>query len=215
MTQKPLKIADLPVEIPVFPLPRTILLPRVMLPLNIFEPRYLAMVDAAISSHRMIGMIQPREEAQDPSPLFKMGCLGKIISFTETEDGRYVITLKGICRFDVEEELSLKDGYRRMRVDYRSHVLDLSPDLASEVCRESLSRSLKSYLEKMNMVCDKWEDIRDMGCEKLISTLSVVCPFETAEKQALLEARTTDTRAEILKALCALGAEPQSCGRAH
>ncbi len=208
------KFEDLPQEIPVFPLPRVILLPRIQLPLNIFEPRYLAMTRAAMSNGRMIGMIQPRPDGSGEE-MFKTGCAGRIASFAETDDGRYLVTLKGVCRFDVAEELPLaKGGFRQVKANWAPYAQDLQADLVNDVCRDTMMGKLRTYLDKMNMFCDKWETIRDIECEKLISTLSVVCPFETDEKQALLEAKTLPDRAKILLALLDIAAReecPVSC----
>ncbi len=191
----------LPAEIPVFPLPRVILLPDVQLPLNIFEPRYLAMVEAALAGSRLIGMIQPQEDGARPA-LFKTGCAGRIVSFSETDDGRYQITLKGVCRFDVAQELPAPPGgFRRVMPDWSPYAGDFSPSAETSICRDAIMNTLHNYFDKMNMFCDKWEKMQEISCDKLISTLSVVCPFDTDEKQALLEARTLADRARILQAI--------------
>lgn len=200
---------DLPAEIPVFPLPRVILLPRIQLPLNIFEPRYLAMVRAAMSSGRLIGMVQPKPDGNGEE-IFATGCAGRICSFSETEDGRYLITLKGVCRFSVDRELPLSDGgFRRVRARWDEFRGDFDEDRITDVCRDTMMTTLRKYLDKMNMFCDKWEAIRDIECEKLVSTLSVVCPFETEEKQALLEAKNLPDRARILQALLEIAAREE------
>jgi Lon protease-like protein len=210
---------QLPKEIPIFPLRRVILLPRISLPLNIFEPRYLAMVANAMANGRLIGMIQPKPdnkpEAQKEE-IFRTGCAGRICSFSETEDGRYLITLKGVCRFDVAEELSPDtQGFRRVRPEWNGYREDFAPDNVTDVCRETMMTTLRKYLDKMNMFCDKWETIRDIGCEKLVSTLSVVCPFDADEKQALLEAQTLPDRAKILLALLEIAAREDSASSCH
>lgn len=206
-------LADLPAEIPVFPLPRVILLPRVVLPLNIFEPRYLAMTEAALAAPaRLIGMIQPRAGAGEDA-LYKTGCAGRISSFEQTEDGRYLISLTGLCRFDVAQELPLSaKGYRRVRAQWGAYQDDLIEDKVTDICRETMMAQLRVYLAKMDMFCDKWDAIRNVGCEKLISTLSVVCPFECEEKQALLEAKTLPERAHLLQALLEVAARESECG---
>lgn len=189
---------DLPEEIPVFPLPRVILLPRVSLPLNIFEPRYLAMTRYAMKQDRLIGMIQPAQG----NALQKTGCVGRIVSFTETEDGRYLITLKGVCRFDVAEELAPDNGgFRRVKPDWSPYANDLGPEETASVCREAMMQVLDRYLSKMNMLCDQWETMRAISCEKLVSTLSVICPFDAPEKQALLEADGLEARMAVLQAI--------------
>lgn len=209
------KFQDLPREIPVFPLPRVILLPRVQLPLNIFEPRYLAMTRAALSNGRLIGMIQPRPDGNGDD-IFKTGCAGRIASFSETDDGRYLITLKGVCRFDVAEELPLAEGgYRQVRADWSAYKGDLEEDRVTDVCRDTMMGTLRKYLEKNEMFCDRWDTIREIECEKLISTLSVVCPFETDEKQALLEAMTLPDRAKILQALLDIAAREDCTASCH
>lgn len=192
---------DLPEEIPVFPLPRVILLPRTQLPLNIFEPRYLAMVRAAMTSHRMIGIIQPRDE-KSASNLCRTGCAGRIVSFSETEDGRYLITLKGVARFDLSAPpAQVAGGYLQARPDWAPYEIDFNPDTETDICRESMVQTLHAYFKQMGMSCDQWEQIRQIGCERLVGTLSVVCPFEAAEKQALLEAPTLSERARLLRGL--------------
>lgn len=192
---------DLPEDIPVFPLPRVILLPRVQLPLNIFEPRYLAMIDDAMRSHRMIGMIQPQSETADAA-LCKTGGAGRIVSFSETDDGRYLITLKGVCRFDLATPPQKMDsGYLHGRPDWTKYKADFDTDTVTDICRDAMVNRLHAYFKQMNMSCDQWEQIRQIGCERLISTLSVVCPFESEEKQALLEAPTLAERARILQGL--------------
>lgn len=188
----------LPANIPVFPLSRVMLLPGVQLPLNIFEPRYLAMVNHAMKHDRLIGMIQPREVHS----LFKTGCAGRIAAFEETEDGRYLITLKGICRFDVAEELAPDaSGFRMIKADWSPYATDMQPESRSDMCREAIMQTLKCYLSKNDMLCDQWEAMRKISCEKLVSTLAVICPFEIEEKQALLEARSLGDRMKILQAL--------------
>lgn len=198
----------LPPEIAIFPLPDVILLPRVQLPLNIFEPRYLAMVEFSLSTSRLIGMIQPKPKGAGPDELFQTGCAGRITSFSETEDGRYLITLKGVSRFHVAEELPLSNtGFRRIKADWQPFRQDFTQDTATDICREQMSSSLKAYLTKMDMFCDKWDAIRHIDCERLISTLSVVCPFGCEEKQALLEAKTLSERVKILMALLEIAAK--------
>lgn len=197
----------LPAELAIFPLPRVILLPRIQLPLNIFEPRYLAMVEYALAHGRLIGMIQPRPGANDES-VFKTGCAGRIASLSETEDGRYLITLKGVARFDIAEELPQSDkGFRRVKADWSPYRADFECDTVTDICRDTMMTTLRQYLDKMNMFCDKWESIRNIECEKLISTLAVVCPFDTEEKQALLEAKDLPARAKILHALLEIAAK--------
>ncbi len=188
----------LPNTLPIFPLPRVVLLPRVMMPLNIFEPRYLAMCDHALGNGRMIGIIQKKEDGD----IYQTGCAGRIVSYEETDDGRYLVTLKGISRFNIAKELPIDSaGFRKVTPDWAPYVDDLSLDTSADVCREAIMQQLRGYFDKMNMFCDQWESMRDIPCEKLVSTLSVVCPFDATGKQALLEAQTLEQRIRILQAL--------------
>lgn len=192
---------ELPQEIAIFPLPGVILLPRAQLPLNIFERRYLALADFALSSSRLIGMVQPKGENIE-GEVYATGCAGRICSFAETDDGRYLVTLKGVSRFKVAEELPLSNGgFRRVRADWEPYKADFEEAEMTDLCRDTMMGTLRQYLDKMNMFCDKWETIRSIECEKLVSTLAVVCPFEPKEKQALLEAPDLRARARLLQAL--------------
>lgn len=202
---------DLPDTLPLFPLSRVILLPRAQLPLNIFEPRYLAMTRAALSSHRLIGMIQPQDETVQAA-LCKTGCAGRIVSFSETDDGRYLITLKGVARFNLPEGAAAHaEGYLTGRPDWAPYRADLKPDTVTDICRDTMVGTLHAYFKKMGMSCDQWEQIRQIGCEKLVATLSVVCPFEAHEKQALLEAPDLAARARLLHGLLE-AAVRENCG---
>jgi Lon protease-like protein len=193
MTAFDLTPDELPAALPLFPLPRVILLPRVQLPLNIFEPRYLAMTRRALAGDRLIGIIQQG---------FNTGCAGRIVSFSETEDGRYLITLKGVCRFNISKEMPMDEGgFRRAAPDWRPYAGDFTQDEPSGLCRDAMTQTLRAYFDRRGMICDKWREMKEMSCDKLISTLSVVCPFDTAEKQALLEAKTLPDRARLLQCL--------------
>ncbi len=194
---------DLPRTIPIFPLNGALLLPGGRLPLNIFEPRYLTMIsDALTSSHRLIGMIQTNDvDTQDglPPMIYTTGCVGKISSFEETPDGRYLISLDGVVRFNVEQEIDMKDDYRRVLANYDRYKHDLemsSPD----VNRDQLLSALKKYFDQKGFTAD-WDAIRACDSEKLVTTLSMICPFGVQDKQALLEADTISTRALTLTAL--------------
>jgi Lon protease-like protein len=198
-------LGPLPEIIPVFPLPGVLLLPRGKLPLNIFEPRYVAMVDDALGApHRVIGMIQPLDGARagDPPPLYPIGCLGRITSFTENEGGRfrYLITLTGTCRFTIREELEARRGYRRMRVDYAPWSGDLEPRAVEGLDRPQLLQTLKRYFNANEISAD-WETIADTPDDRLITTLAMVCPFSANEKQALLEAADPQARVRTLMTL--------------
>lgn len=203
---------DLPAVIPVFPLPEVLLLPGGTLPLNIFEPRYLAMVEAAMADLRMIGMIQPLSSdgvAGDP-PLYDTGCAGRISRFEETPDGRYLISLKGVCRFSVAEELAPKDGYRRARADWSPYEADLEREGHSCIDRSRLFPALRSYFKLHGIQAD-WETLGEAPDERLVTCLSMICPFGGSEKQALLEAPDLDARAEILTTLVEMGAGRHDC----
>ncbi len=194
---------DLPRTIPIFPLNGALLLPGGRLPLNIFEPRYLAMVaDALSSSHRLIGMIQTNDvNTQDglPPMIYNTGCVGRISSFEESSDGRYLISLDGLVRFNVEQEIDMKNDYRRVqaRYDRFKHDLDM---VTPDVDRDMLLGALKKYFDQKGFTAD-WDAIRACESEKLVTTLSMICPFGVQDKQALLEADTVTTRALTLTAL--------------
>jgi Lon protease-like protein len=196
-------IADLPPVIPVFPLTGALLLPRTRLPLNIFEPRYLAMVDAAMDGYRLIGMIQPKtpgeDMAKDP-PLAEIGCTGRIVEYSETDDGRYHITLAGLARFKVAGERTVKTAFREMAVDYGAFASDMVEASDPLVARDRLLAALKPYLTERQMKTD-WQSIEEAPSEALINALCMICPFEPVEKQTLLEAATVKDRAETLIAL--------------
>jgi Lon protease-like protein len=203
---------DLPAVIPVFPLPEVLLLPGGMLPLNIFEPRYLAMVQAALGADRMIGMIQPlaaEAPAGDP-PLYDTGCAGRISRFEETPDGRFLISLKGVCRFDVAEELAPHDGYRRVQADWSQYEHDREQASQNFLDRGRLFPTLRGYFKLHGIEAD-WETLGEAPDERLVTCLSMICPFSASEKQALLEAPGLDERAEILTTLIEMGAGRHDC----
>lgn len=192
----------LPELLPIFPLPR-VLLPRAQLPLNIFENRYLSMVDNALKGDRLIGMIQPRFGADDvnsdPNALYETGCAGRITSFTETDDNRYLITLTGVCRFRIAKETGkAPGGYRRVTPDWSPFLDDLRASGEVDFDRENMLPFLRAYLEKNKMSCDKWTEVMTIPSEKLVSCLSMICPFDAGEKQALLEAPDLAERARRL-----------------
>ncbi|MGB0342630.1 MAG: LON peptidase substrate-binding domain-containing protein [Parvibaculales bacterium] len=196
-------IDDLPQTVPVFPLSGVLLLPRGQLPLNIFEPRYLDMFEDALGRGRMIGILQPEDGQEDDSrpQLQKVGCIGRITSFSETEDGRMIVSLTGVARFRVAEELDVTTSYRQIAADYRPYDSDLIADIgALDVNREGLLDVLRRYLERNNMAAD-WEAIEQSGNEALVNSLSIISPYGVQEKQALLEAESLAERAEILIAL--------------
>lgn len=193
---------DIPSVIPVFPLPGALLLPRGQMPLNIFEPRYLAMIDDALRGDRLIGMIQPDGDggAKQPS-LFSVGCVGRLTQFAETGDGRYLIQLTGIARFRVIEELSTLTPYRQCRITAEPFTVDFQPRAGEEdVDRPGLIKTLQAYLKANNLQAD-WDEIQSAPTEALVNALSMMSPFDTREKQALLEAPTLKARADILVAI--------------
>ena len=207
-------IAALPDSLPAFPLSGVVLLPGAALPLNIFEPRYLAMIDHALRHDRLIGLIQPR--AQDGAALFTTGGAGRITAYEETDDGRYLIALTGVCRFDVAQELPLADGgFRSIRPDWQRWSDDLIPPQDSALCREQLLESLKPYLAKMDMSCDQWDAMRRVSCDKLVSTLAMICPFAPDEKQMLLEAPTLAERMKVLRAFLENALTDACCGQSQ
>ena len=197
--------SELPELIAVFPLPGALLLPRGQMPLNIFEPRYLAMIDDALrDGHRLIGMIQPDPTHSGPAarpPLYKIGCVGRITQLTETGDGRYLIELTGVARFRVEEELAVSTAYRQARVTFAPFADDfVARKGESEVDRKAVLRALADFVKANNLQAD-WADIDKAPNEALVNALSMMSPYGTAEKQALLEAPDLKTRAEILVAI--------------
>jgi Lon protease-like protein len=199
--------ADCPGVVPVFPLPGALLLPRGQMPLNIFEPRYLAMIDDALKTDRVIGMIQPDAEgggtATTPT-LYSVGCAGRITQFAETGDGRYLITLVGIARFRIEDELPTTTPYRQCRVSYEPFTADFLPRAGEdEVDRPGVLRALSDFVEANDLKVD-WRGIEEAPNEALVNALCMMSPFGPREKQALLEAPDLKTRAEALIAITAI-----------
>jgi len=192
---------DLPPDLPVFPLPGALLLPRGHLPLNIFEPRYLCMVQDALAGPRLIGMIQPRDGEDDPgsAAIYDVGCAGQISAFNETDDGRYLITLRGLLRFSVARELENRNGYRRVEPDFAGFRADLEEE-SVELDRERLLSALRQFFAERELAVD-WEAVARLDGETLVNTMAMLCPFEPSEKQALLEAKTLATRADTLFAV--------------
>ena len=196
---------DLPSLIPVFPLRGAILLPRSNLPLNVFEPRYLVMIEHALRGDRVIGIIQPKSDAESPPgksvELKPIGCIGRITSYQETDDNRLQITITGISRFRVVDEPASDEPYRTCQVSYDAFRSDfVKGDGEEDVDRGTLLRVLKTYLDVNSMKAD-WESIHRAGNEFLVNTLSVISPYGAEEKQALLEAPNLKARAEVLIAL--------------
>ncbi len=207
----------LPQTLPVFPLSTALLLPGGQMPLNIFEPRYLQMVEDAMASNRMIGMVMPKPgqgDAEKPE-LEKTGCCGKIIEFAESPDGRYLITLSGVYRYNIAEELQSDKQYRVVKPDWTAYEKDHTRNNCLDINREELKQLLKDYFKIHGMDCD-WAKVDTAGDEKLITCLSMVCPFDPQEKQALLEAQCCKTRKELfLKMLEFAVKTDHACSHKH
>jgi len=197
-------IADLPTVIPVFPLIGALLLPRTRLPLNIFEPRYLAMIDHAMDTYRLIGMVQPKDPNADmmvgAPQLSDVGCVGRIVDYSELDNGHYQITLLGLARFLVSGERDAGTPFRQVAADYHPYTDDISTAADPPIARDRLMQALKPYLKDRAMQTD-WKSIEEAPSEALVNALAILCPFEPKEKQALLEAPTLRERAEALIAL--------------
>jgi Lon protease-like protein len=195
------KVTDLPDTLAVFPLSGALLFPRWSLPLNIFEPRYLNMIDDAMSGSRMIGMIQPATDDRTYPALTSVGCAGRLTSYSETDDGRYLISLTGVCRFRVASELDEKTPYRQVKPDWSPYVEDLKePDLSGVPERAELGGALKKYVS-MNAMDVDWDAVETAPIETLVNALSAGCPFPPMEKQALIEAPDVPARCRALIAL--------------
>ena len=193
-------LQNLPKEIPVFPLSNFIIFPKTTVPLNIFEPRYIEMVNDAMKVNRIIGMIQPRKSTLTVPPLYKVGCAGKIISFNETEDGRYLIILSGTSRFKIIEELETERLYRKFRVDFKDFLYDL--DEKNEEIKfsdlELIFKNLKSLFVKQGYKID-WNELKKQSLNQTINTLAMASPFSLEEKQVLLETINLNERKKKLE----------------
>jgi len=207
---------ELPAQLPLFPLGGALLLPGGRLPLNIFEPRYLSMVRDAISSPlRLIGMIQPRDD-EDNSGLYPVGCAGRISNFQESEDGRILITLTGTSRFHLQDQHVVDDGYRMGAVHWSGFETDLHPVDMIDMDRAGLLRILRRYFDVRGFTVD-WDQLESCENERLLTSLSMICPFDVAEKQALLEAPSMADRAQLLTAILemAVHSEEEDGGARH
>ena len=212
------KYEELPESIPLFPLNKVLLLPRAKLPLNLFENRYLHMFDYALKNDRYIGMVQPNElssstNGNEKSPsLYNIGCAGFLTAFSQTNDNRYEIILEGVCRFKIKKELEIKKGFRRADVQWSKFKSDFKIEkLSSKAKREEFFKILRPFLEKMSMKVD-WEMIEGTNDEDLINTISMCCPFDINEKQALLEAVTLEDRREVLTSLIHINLNKNNMG---
>ncbi len=202
------KPSDLPAAIPIFPLTGAIVFPRGQLPLNIFEPRYLNMIDDALADERLIGMIQPADSAPVLAPpLTEVGTVGRITSFAETDDGRYLITLTGVCRFRITQEAPAATPYRQALVSYDEFASDLTSPKRVRIDREKLRNALQRYVDTHGYQAD-WSAVDGAPTEALVNAVSTLCPFDAPAKQALLEAETLSDRCAALIALLEMGAAP-------
>lgn len=193
---------DLPRIIPIFPLAGALLLPGGHLPLHVFEPRYREMVRDSIATTRVIGMIQPRdpENRSEAPELYPIGCAGSMTAFREAEEGRYYITLKGVCRFSVIEEIEAETSYRQTLVSYAKFRSDMQPVDTRHVDRDKLMPALRNFLELYKVDVD-WQTLEQVPDEALVRSLSMTCPFEPSEKQALLEAADPGARSRLVTSL--------------
>ena len=205
------KFEDLPSVIPLFPLSGAVVLPHGQLPLNIFEPRYLSMVFDALAESRLVGMVQPLHgEEGDYPDLHRTGCAGRIVSFSETRDGRILLVLSGVSRFDVEDELELYRGYRRAKVSWSRFIHDLD-DEEIEIDRDRLLSLAKTYLESRQLAIE-WDSLDGLELPELVDTLASSLPFSSREKQGLVEALIIQDRCELLSALCEFAVEHATQG---
>ena len=196
-----MKLEELPKTIPIFPLSNFIMFPGTTVPLNIFEPRYLQMVNDSMKKHRMIGMIQPKKTGMLKKPdLYEIGCVGKITSFNETEDGRYLIVLNGISRFTIDKEIDNKRLYREFSVSYKEFENDQSNtnEKLNYDNFHSLFDKLKSYFDKQGYTLD-WNELKKQNLELSLNTLSMAAPFTLEEKQALIETKDINIRKKVIE----------------
>ena len=186
----------LPSIIPIFPLSNFIIFPNTTVPLNIFEPRYIQMINDSMKSHRMIGMIQPKKSGELKKPdLYEIGCIGKITSFNETEDGRYLIIINGVSRFKIEEEIKSENLYRSCKVSYQNYIKDLEDKIEEYPIKDldKIFKDLQNLFEKKGFMVD-WSSLKKQNFSNTLNTLSMASPFSLEEKQALLETKDLSTR---------------------
>jgi Lon protease-like protein len=205
MPKRPASPAELPPSVPVFPLSGALLLPFAHRPLNIFEPRYVAMVDAVLGGNRLIGLIQPQDTSEESppgrAPLQQVGCLGRLTHFEETGDGRYFIILEGVCRFDLGTELTVTTPYRQALIDAGRFASDFERGFGAEaVDRQRFIRMMRDYADFANIEMN-WEEVARTPTADLVNFCCIVSPYGAAEKQLLLEAGTLESRAEALIAM--------------
>lgn len=195
-----LSASDMPATLPIFPLQGVLLLPRGKMPLNIFEPRYLAMIEDALATRdKLIGMVQPlaKETRASTQPIHAVGCAGRITTWSETDDGRYLISLTGVCRFAVGEEIATARGYRRVKADFDAYAADFETAPDGDIDRKRLLAGLRAYFKAEGLQAD-WETIETAPDERLINTIAMLCPFAPEEKQTLLESAGLAERAKAM-----------------
>ena len=210
------RFADLPAALPVFPLSGAVVMPGVQLPLNIFEPRYLNMVQAALATDHLIGMVQPRAggtvaDADDEPGLYRTGCAGRITSYSETNDGRIVLVLTGLCRFEIESELEPLDGYRRVRTNWERFVGDYDAGTKYIDDREQFMGSLRAFCD-LRSVEVPWDDIGQMADSDLVNLLCAHLPLGADDKQALIETVDLHERAVLMRGLLDMSAHLGAAG---
>jgi len=200
------RFEDMPDALSIFPLAKAVLLPRQSLPLNIFEPRYLSMVFDALAADRHIGMIQPNTATgdEDPVPVYSVGCAGRITAFQETADGRLLINLTGVCRFEIAEEIEMRNGYRRVRPRWQPYEVDMETPVGPAPRLGHLEPTIKAFFDANEIQAD-WDALKKLSSASLVDFLSTNLPLAVEEKQALVEAPNVMERAEILKTALELG----------
>ena len=195
------KINKLPTTIPIFPLSNFIIFPNTTVPLNIFEPRYIQMIDDSMKSHRMIGMIQPKKSGEPKKPdIYEVGCIGKITSFNETDDGRYLVIINGISRFNISKEIETNKLYRTCEVNYEKYNRDLDDKVEKFALKDldKIFKDLKNLFEKKGFLVD-WSNLKKENFSNTLNTLSMASPFSLEEKQVLLETKDLNTRKLMLE----------------
>lgn len=205
MSLKEASFEDLPNTLAIFPLADAVLLPRQVLPLNIFEPRYVAMVQDALRTDRHVGMIQPETKSSkmDPVPVYRIGCAGRITAFQETDEERFLIQLTGVCRFRIIEEIEPNNGYRRIRPDFLPYRPDLEDSAGPSISFERLEDLLRSYSQQKQLQVS-WDRFRELPLNDLVNFLAMHLPLGVEEKQTLVEAQTIDERARTLQSVLEL-----------
>ncbi len=196
--KKKINFKNLPTTLPIFPLPGAILLPHGNLPLNIFEPRYVAMIEDALGKDRIIGMIQPKID-NNSDTLYPVGCAGRITSFSETSDSRYLIELEGVIRFKIKKEINLKDGYRNVIPNWNPYIADLE-NIAENLNINDLLKELRIYFEKNSINVD-FNELSKISIEHILAAIPQICSFNTTEKQAIIEAQTEHDRVDVITSL--------------